>query len=384
MIRYSPTAAIILLLIVIFLSACKLEETIEQLNPPLTNTYTFTHTATNTVTISTPTPTLTPTLSPTSTSTSTPTPSPTATQLAFPDINIDGQCDEWTDDFLYEADKTGVIGARDSKLYALENNDSLYVCITGLEGFLKLDIVYLEVNITLDNDVTSQHIITWSSQTMEFNDGGKYYSEQTFDSDTTYSNSILMLSSGSLEYRIVLDELDAENDISGIRLSYMEIVVGETTPGILRNLYIYSKQDNATFINVADPATLTGIDSGEMLQFSNIPYDMFSGCIQVVAEGHKLIKVMDTPYGLSAQSALLPNGNLVISEYGADTITVLGNQTNQKLVSHGIELAPAVATLPDGRIAYSPKGLTVEIIDPITGDITLLGFNNNIVVSCQA
>jgi hypothetical protein len=84
-----------------------------------------------------------------------------------------------------------------------------------------------------------------------------------------------------------------------------------------------------------------------------------------------LKKVFNTAYGLPVQLALLPNGELVFTEYRTNAITILKEGSYRRLIP-GYTLSPAVATLPNGRIVYS-QGSYVNVIDPDTEEVAVLG-----------
>jgi len=149
--------------------------------------------------------------------------------------------------------KTGILGAKKSIVYAMENNDSIYVCISGLEGFLKTSINFLEVIVTLDSDAINPMKLHWTPLLSTFSDSEGYSPSQTNGSIKTYPNSELTVLNGALEFRIDLGELNTSKHISGIKLSQMEIAVGETAPGIYKNLYLYSRQDRVQFVDEYDP-----------------------------------------------------------------------------------------------------------------------------------
>jgi len=116
----------------------------------------------------------------------------------------------------------------------------------------------------------------------------------------------------------------------------------------------------------------------------DLTYDITSGCVKIIGEGYKLNKIMSTAYGLPAQTALLSNGDIVIAEYGASTITRLGNGSYEKIVDEKFYLSPAIASLPDGRVAYAQEGNRVNLIDLVSGEITQIGVTERQLIGALA
>ena len=338
--------------VLLLLCACKANA------PSATITQVNTATPPSTAIPPTPTPTIT----------HTPTQTPTPTPKSETNIVIDGQCDEWPEDYSMEMQKTGMIGAKNINVFAVENNDSLYVCVSGLKGFE-------ELTLTLDNENSSSTKLAWPSQNGLFIQVDTTSSEVGTQIGAEFINSKLAYQDGILEFRIFINDFTQRDTIfSGISIDQMEIVVGEVTSGIESRVYFYSKQDKVKFVNQNDPLESSDDSANAVLKPTLLPFDLASGCIQMAVEGYELRKILDTPYGLPAQTSLLPGGELVISEYGANTISIIGGNNVQKLVSGTNELAQVVATLPDGKIAFSPDYNGVSIIDPDSGNVTQLGF----------
>jgi len=517
---------LVLLIVFVLLAACNTSNSL-----PKTADVTHLPTASTT-----PSTTPSPTLSPTATNT--PTPLLTATKVVTSFV-VDGKCDEWSDDFIYDMQKTGILGAKNINVYAMENKDSFYVCVEGLEAFL-------EVTIMIEIDEMPNLLISGSNNIPMHKGPGYYYSEPTGNIEMAPIGSELVAFNSSIEFRISLDELDADH----INLRQMEFALDSGTSGIVKRAYFYSRQESVVFADEIDPVKssnesdtppitnikidgnaddwvdkvfleeftsvgeegfldLTGgtvfsnqdaiyfyatpvdptspfikigieiydsdgqrrlitwktghhsgligdttsdyvfigrteysifafgdvlegridfqdiegisqiarfsihvltsecrtifecsvadewftlgvprvyeidpptisNDIGNIPEPANLPFDMDSGCIKMVAAGFDLKKVMDSPFGLPAQIALLPEGELVISEYGADAISVIDGNTIHKLISDNYLLGQVVATLPDGRIAYSPGGYGVNLVDPKSGEISTLAFKNGV------
>jgi hypothetical protein len=119
-------------------------------------------------------------------------------------------------------------------------------------------------------------------------------------------------------------------------------------------------------------ATITPLPSSTPMP-EDLTYDVKSKCIRILEPGFKLKKVLDAPFGLMGQVALLPDGKLVVSEYGSNRITLVGRGSYQRLVSGDFKLPPVVAALPDGQVVYS-NGIGIYVIDPASGKETSLGF----------
>lgn len=245
--RRKLSTLIIILFFVLFLFACKIEKTPGQ--SAISETDKLAATSTQFVNVTEAAIDSPPTLTLTSTQ------SPTATQQVVTNIVVDGQCDEWSDDFHYYMQKTGILDVKNIVVYSLENNDSLFVCVAGLEGFL-------ELFITLDSEGISPTILSWSAQTGKF-----------MDSESEYSESDLRYFDGDLEFRIQLSELESNNGkISDIQLDKMGITLEETSPGILKQVYFFSKQDSVVFVDEIDPPGSNeenNVDWYETLYFVN-------------------------------------------------------------------------------------------------------------------
>jgi len=93
--------------------------------------------------------------------------------------------------------------------------------------------------------------------------------------------------------------------------------------------------------------------------------------IRFVASGYTVQQVLTSAFGLYAQLAILPNGDIAISDYNR-RIHILSNGTIRTLVVEE-HLMPAVAALPDGRICYSKHNGQIMLLDPSTNAIEQLG-----------
>lgn len=91
--------------------------------------------------------------------------------------------------------------------------------------------------------------------------------------------------------------------------------------------------------------------------------------IQFVSDGYHVQQVLPSAFGLCAQLALLPNGDITMSSY-SQSIHLLSDGIVRTLVADwGVKAA--VAALPDGRICYS-KYDQLLAINPDTGATELL------------
>lgn len=92
--------------------------------------------------------------------------------------------------------------------------------------------------------------------------------------------------------------------------------------------------------------------------------------ITSVASGYSIQQVLPSAFGLCAQLALLPNGDVVISDYNHSIHLLSGGNVRTLATEEGIK--PAVAALPDGRICYS-QGNRIVLLDPNTNTTEILG-----------
>ena len=93
--------------------------------------------------------------------------------------------------------------------------------------------------------------------------------------------------------------------------------------------------------------------------------------IQFVPSGYSIQQVLPSAFGLCAQLALLPNGDIAISDYN-HRIHLLSNGTVRTLVDQK-GLKPAIAALAHGCICYGMGNGQLFILDPDTDTIELLG-----------
>ncbi len=236
--RVMKAKPVFLLSVILILSACSL-------NKPVANV-----TLSNTATTIPPTPSFTPTQTSTPTITLTPTqtPTPTITPTATPrpvtNIVIDGQCDEWSEEFYYEMDKVGIVGEKLLNVYAMENNDSIFVCVNELDAFLEVTAIFVK-------DVFQKTLVSGSLNSELHFGPGFYYSEDVAKTEMAPIDSEFISTDNSFEFRIRLDEFEADH----IKLGHMEITLEERSLGVYKRLYLYADQDAVIFVDEIDPVT---------------------------------------------------------------------------------------------------------------------------------
>jgi hypothetical protein len=82
--------------------------------------------------------------------------------------------------------------------------------------------------------------------------------------------------------------------------------------------------------------------------------------------------VMPTVFGLPAQFALLPNGDISIADFSNDRILLFSEGEFKTVASGGLS-SWAVAAFPDGRIVYAKRNGEVILLDYKTEEEKLLG-----------
>lgn len=100
------------------------------------------------------------------------------------------------------------------------------------------------------------------------------------------------------------------------------------------------------------------------------------GCIEV-APGYQLQKVMTTAMGLPYQTALLPDGSLVVADFNNHRIVHIAERTITPLVAGSDLQAFNVASLPDGRIVYGTRDGRIKVLDIPSGSSQVVGATPN-------
>jgi len=93
--------------------------------------------------------------------------------------------------------------------------------------------------------------------------------------------------------------------------------------------------------------------------------------IRFVTSGYTVQQVLPSALGLAAQVALLPNGDIAISDYNHRIHILSGGTIRTVVVQKGLK--PAVAGLLDGRICYSKGNGQLMLLDLGTGATERLG-----------
>lgn len=270
------------------------------------------------------------------------------TEPPITQITIDGDPSDWVDRELLLDDPAG--DAKEGFLdlttgYAFVNQNALYFLIETVDH--EAALIQFDIFFQVDE---RQFQISWNpgSSTGYISDitsgyenlGGTIFS--TFALGPAFEGRVDLLDMGSPE-----------------SISLIEIAV------VSKCCETYEMADQflpgpTPYVNEVDSPTLSSQENTASLDTS--------ACIKVVADGYKLNEIGLNPLGLPTQAALLPNGEIVISGWGTNSITLVGNGYVQKIISENRLISPAVATLPDGRIAYSPNGEKINLVDPTNGD----------------
>jgi len=95
--------------------------------------------------------------------------------------------------------------------------------------------------------------------------------------------------------------------------------------------------------------------------------------LQYIANGYSLQQIMPSAFGLPGQLALLPNGDIVITDTSYPRIQILSNGSISTLVQEDTIRKRVVAAMSDGRVCYSRRNGQLILIDPSTGDKEILG-----------
>ena len=100
------------------------------------------------------------------------------------------------------------------------------------------------------------------------------------------------------------------------------------------------------------------------------------GCIEV-APGYQLQKIMATAMGLPYQTALLPDGSLVVADFNNHRIVRIAERTVTPLVAGSDLQAFNVASLPDGRVVYGTRDGRIKVLDIPSGSSQFAGATPN-------
>jgi hypothetical protein len=88
--------------------------------------------------------------------------------------------------------------------------------------------------------------------------------------------------------------------------------------------------------------------------------------VEYVADGYKVESVLPSAFGLPKQLALLPNGDIIITDFSFKRLQILSNGDLSTLVGSGEVQANAAAVMPDGRVCYVSRDNHLILIEPIT------------------
>jgi streptogramin lyase len=92
--------------------------------------------------------------------------------------------------------------------------------------------------------------------------------------------------------------------------------------------------------------------------------------VELRADGYVLEQVMVSELGLPFQTALLPDGTLVVADPNNNRIVTISNGAVDLLAEPS---TGAVATLPDGQVCYAKPNGEVRLSDPASGTESSIG-----------
>jgi len=95
--------------------------------------------------------------------------------------------------------------------------------------------------------------------------------------------------------------------------------------------------------------------------------------LQYATDGYAVECVLPSEFGLPKQIALLPNGDVVITDFSFKRLLILSHVRLSTLVGQGEVQANAVAAMPDGRVCYVDLDNRLTLIEPTTHGKEILG-----------
>jgi hypothetical protein len=90
--------------------------------------------------------------------------------------------------------------------------------------------------------------------------------------------------------------------------------------------------------------------------------------IQYLASGNNIDCVLPGAFGLPKQLALLPNGDILITDLSFTRIQLLSSGTIRTLIGPDETTATSVAAMPDGRVCYIDLKNQLVSVEPRTGN----------------